>query len=478
MNNLWTLFASIRWQDIVDILLVSYIVFRLYILLRGTTVFRVLIGIALLWLSHRIALFLGLIVTSWAMQGIMAVTALIIIVVFRNEIRSVLQAKNVRALLWDLGRREVDTPVDILAESVYELAGSHTGALIVLPGKEDLKEVIHSGIPWGGAVSKEMILSIFWHDNPVHDGAAIIKGDRVEEVGVILPLSHRKDLPSSYGTRHRAAAGLAEKTDALIVVVSEERGEILVAQGSRMRTIKQKENLMRVLREHAEVPGQNKGYLKRQRVEFGVAALASILFITGVWFSFARGWDTLTALEVPLGFINRDSGTEIVNTSANSVRLELSGSSTLMRSLRPEQVNVRIDLSKAGVGQNTFPMTKESIALPPGISLKKVEPTAVEVTLDTVLTKEVPVQVDWIGVLGEGLLLGEVQLEPEIIEVVGGKKILESVSTIYSEPVSLDNLKDSGTTTVRLALSPASLRIASGSKDKVVVEYVVKQRLP
>jgi diadenylate cyclase len=478
MSTLLTLFTSIRWQDIVDILLVSYIVFRLYILLRGTTVFHVLIGIALLWLSHRIALFLGLIVTSWAMQGIMAVTALIIIVVFRNEIRSVLQAKNARALLWGFGRKEPETPVDIIAESVYELARSHTGALIVLPGMEDVEELIHSGIPWGGAVSKEMLLSIFWHDNPVHDGAAVIKGDRVEEVGVILPLSHRKDLPSSYGTRHRAAAGLAEKTDALIVLVSEERGEVAVAQGSRMRTIKQKDHLMRILREHAEIPGQNKGYLKRQRLELGLAALASILFITGVWFSFARGWDTLTTLEVPLGFINRDSETEVVDTSANSVRLELSGSSTLMRSLRPEQVNVRIDLSKAGVGPNTVPITKESIALPPGISLKKVEPTSVTVSLDTVITKDVPVQVYWVGMLPDDLRLAEVRLEPEMIKVIGGKEVLESVSTIYTEPVSLDNLEPSGTTTVRLALNPASLRIASGSKDKVTVKYVTKQRLP
>jgi len=149
-----------------------------------------------------------------------------------------------------------------------------------------------------------------------------------------------------------------------------------------------------------------------------------------------------------------------------------------MRSLRPEQVNVRIDLSKTGVGQNTVPITKESIALPPGISLKKVEPTAVTVTLDTVITKEVPVQVDWVGTLPEDLLLAEVRLEPQMIEVRGGKEALESVSTIYTEPVSLDNLEPSGTITVRLALNPASLGIASGSKDKVTVEYVTKQRLP
>ena len=82
-------------------------------------------------------------------------------------------------------------------------------------------------------LSKEMITSIFWPDTPVHDGAAVVEGDRVTDVGAILPLSRRTDLPSQYGTRHRAAAGLAENTDALIIVVSEERGNVLVARGSR-----------------------------------------------------------------------------------------------------------------------------------------------------------------------------------------------------------------------------------------------------
>jgi YbbR domain-containing protein len=149
-----------------------------------------------------------------------------------------------------------------------------------------------------------------------------------------------------------------------------------------------------------------------------------------------------------------------------------------MRSLRPEQVNVRIDLGKAGVGPNTVTITKENIALPPGISLKKVEPTSVTVSLDTVITKQVPVQVDWVGTLSKDLLLAEVRLEPEMIELIGGKEVLESVSTIYTEPVSLDNLEPSGTITVRLAINPASLGIASGSRDKVTVEYVTRKRLP
>ena len=296
MTEILPFISNIRWQDVFDITLNSYILFRLYILFRGTNVFRVLIGIALLWFIQRIAVFLGLIVTSWALQGITAVAALIIIVVFRNEIRSVLQARNIKAILWGFSDKTVDTPVEIIVESVYELARTRTGALVVFPGKEDLAEVLQGGTPWRGLVSKEMMTSIFWHDNPVHDGAAIIEGNQVTEVGVILPLSHRDDLPSYYGTRHRAAAGLAEATDALVIVVSEERGNVVLARGSDLSVISRKEELANILREHVGVTAEEWTYLRRGKLEIGMAALVSILFITAVWFSFTSGLDALVTL--------------------------------------------------------------------------------------------------------------------------------------------------------------------------------------
>ncbi len=476
MNTLLDFFSNVQWQDIVDIGLVSYIVFRLYVLFRGTNVFRVLIGIVFLWVFHGIAVFLGLIVTSWAIQGIMAVAALIIIVVFRNEIRSVLQAKNVKALLWDYSRKTAETPVDIIVESAYELARLRSGGLIVFPGEEDLQEVLHNGIPWGGSVSREMIVSIFWHDNPVHDGAAVIRGDQVEEVGVILPLSRRKDFPSYYGTRHRAAAGLAETTDALVIVVSEERGDVTVALGSRMKVVKRKEDLARMLREHTGISSKQGGYPIKQKLELTVAALASVLFITSIWFSFARGLDTLITLETPIEYINRDPALEILQTSVNAVRLHLSGSDALIKSIRPEQVKVRLDMNKAIVGSNTFTITKENITLPPGVSLTKVEPSSVEVTLDQLIKKGLSVQVDWVGKLPEGLILTEVRLTPKKVEVIGGKQILEGISTVYTKEVSLGTIQKSGKMTVNLTLNPPSLRIAPGSKDNIIVEYLVTKR--
>ncbi len=476
MNNLLIFFSGIRWQDVVDVMLSSYILLRFYVLFRGTHVLRVLIGLALLWFSQRIATSLGLIVTSWWVQGITAVAAFIIIVVFRNEIRSVLQAKNLGSILWGFRHVSMSTPVETITDSVYELARKRIGALIVFPGKDDLEEVVHSGIAWRGLVSKEMIMSIFWPDNPVHDGAVIIEGDRIREVGSILPLSRRDDLPSYYGTRHRAAAGLAEATDALAVVVSEERGDLAVAKGSMFEVIRRKEDLEQALRDHVGLPAVEVGYPRKEKLRLGIAALVSILFITGVWFSFTRGLYTLTTLEIPVEYMNMTSGMEILDTSINAVRLELSGSGTIIKSIRPEQVHVRLDLSKAVVGENFFNIGSETISLPPGVVLKRVEPSTVEVTLDVPTKKTLPIQVDWVGKLPGRHILSEVQLDPEKIQVIGGKQILDNISTIYTEKVPLDNISKTGTMTVGLALNPASLKIAEGSKDKVVVTYVVKER--
>ncbi|MFH1122642.1 MAG: diadenylate cyclase, partial [Pseudomonadota bacterium] len=435
---------SIRWQDVVDITLNSYIIFRLYALLRGTNAFRVLIGIALLWFFQRLSDSLGLIVTSWAIQGITAVAALIIVVVFRNEIRSVLQAKNLKSIFWGFPRSASETPVEILVESAFELARRQVGALIVLPGNEDLTESVHSGIGWQGLVSNEMILSIFWHDNPVHDGAAIVQGDRITEVGVILPLSHREDLPSHYGTRHRAAAGLAELTDALVIVVSEESGKVSVAKGRSLSAMGHKGELSEILEQHVGISRKQRSPVKKKRIELGMVALVSFLLIVGVWFSLTRGLDTLMTIEVPIDYMNRDPGMEILGTSKNTVSLEVNGSGALIRSIRPEQVNVRLDLSKAVVGANAFKITPDNVSLPPGIRLNNIGTPMIVVTLDMPVTKDLPVQVDWVGKLPEHLIISEVEIDPKTVQVTAGSRILKDVSTIYTEKVSVDRPKKTG----------------------------------
>ena len=474
MDHLFHFFRAVRWQDLLDIALNSYILFRLYVLFRGTSAFRVLVGIAIFWISHKLALSLDLVVTSWVIQGITLVAAVIIVVIFRNEIRSVLQAKNLKSILWGFPRSTEGAPTETVADALFELAQSGIGALLILPGKEDLSEAVHSGIPWQGLVSKEMIMTVFWRDNPVHDGAAIVRGRQIDEVGVILPLSHRDDLPSSYGTRHRAALGLAERTDALVLVVSEERGTVSVAKNSQLWEVKNKEELLEIIEKHVGAT-ISWGRTRKDKLELGLAAVLSVFLIIAVWSTFTRGVDTLVSMDIPVEYMNRPPEMEILDTSVNAVRLEISGSGALLRRIQPEQVSVKLDLSKGVPGSNQFTMTPESVSLPPGVLLKDVKPSVVEVTLDMTVKKELPVQVDWVGKLQDPYVIAQVKIDPPRVQVSGSARVLSSISAIYTEKVSVDHINRSGTLSAKLVPNPASLKLA---QDKVNIEYIVKERTP
>ncbi len=477
MTRFLKFLSTIRWQDLVDIIINSYILFRVYVLFHGTNAFRVLVGITSLWILQEVAASMGLILTSWAVRGITTAAAIIIIVVFRNEIRSALQVRNLKAFIWGSPLREYTTPVDIVVQTVFQMGKKRIGALLVFPGKEELGELVHGGILWHGTVSQEMLLSIFWPNNPVHDGAVIIRGDQIVEVGVLLPLSQRQDLPSYYGTRHRAALGLAERSDALVVVVSEERGRVTAAKDSALTPFSEPGELSQTISRHLNLSdGIPANIQKRERLKLSLAAVLSLLIMTGIWFGFTRSQDTIIALNVPIEYVNRPLSYEILDTSTDEARLQLYGSSALIKSLQPGQVLVRVDLSKAVEGRNVFPITQDNIVLPPGIFLNKAQPSNIDVNLDAPVTKELPVQVDWAGKLPDTLNLIKVMVTPESVKVMGGSQILEHTSTIYTAPVRLDGLSKSGSVTTSLVLTPPSLKLISNSNEKITVTYVLEEK--
>lgn len=475
MEGIGAFFFGIRWQDVVDILLNSFILFRLYVLFRGTTTFRVLIGIAFLWFFQRTAFAMGLVMTSWAIQGITAAGALIVIVVFRNEIRSVFKTTTLKTIFWGVPAKVSDTPVEIIVDSIFALAEKRIGALIVLPGKESLDEVVQEGISWHGVISKEMLMSIFWMGNPVHDGAVIVKGDRVLNVGVILPLSKREDLPLHYGTRHRAAAGTAEQSDAMVLLASEERGEVVVAKGEELTPVKKGADLEKKLYSHLGRPIEKDEEIRLHRRNTVLAAMLSVVFISSIWFSINRGLDTLTAMEVPIEYFKADPSMEIIETSVNSVRLHLSGSSFLIKSIRPGQVRVRTNINGAQIGKNKIPITLEHVSLPPGILLKKIEPPVVEVTLSKPTLKVIPVQVDWDGKLADDLIMTHVRLTPKVVHVSGKSNLLKDVSTIYTRRVQLDTIGETGKISAELVLGNPSLSLASDI-NRVAIQFEVEKR--
>ncbi len=475
MDTISNILSGLRWQDLFDILFNSYVLFRLYILFRGTNVIRVLIVIILLWFVKQTALAMGLIITSWAMQGIITVGAFVIIIVFRNEISSVLQTKSFKSFFWGIPQYQFQTPVSIIVESVYELSRKKLGALIVLPMKQGLETCVQGGISWQGKLSREMLVSIFWHDNPVHDGAAIIQGNQVTDVGVILPLSKRQDLPSYFGTRHRAAMGLAEQTDARIIVVSEETRKISLLKENRIYDINDSNVLETLLNQDLGTESTRLG-LRHRALELTTAAVICLFSVTGIWLSFSKGVEILANREAPIEFTNLQPKMEIKSSTSNSVKLLISGARPLVQAMDLDQIKVKVDISKAVPGPNLLNIEPVNVLLPPGIQLKQVEPAQVEVTVDMLENKRLVIQPDWTGKLRDGLILESTTAVPETIMVTGASLTLKKIETLFTEPIPLGKITASGSLSTGFALGQSNLKLAEPAQKSVVIHYQVKYR--
>lgn len=219
---------------VIDILIVSVAVYWLLLLIRGTTAMTVLRGaVVLLVAVFLLTRALDLLVVNWLLRN--SVTGLVIAMalVFQPEIRRALERVGRTGLRSALRREERLHTVDTVVRAAGRLARQQRGALIVLERETGLQEVIDTGVPLDADLSPELLGTIFVSNSPLHDGAVVVRLDRVVAAGCTLPLSDTP-LPAEYGMRHRAALGITERTDAVVVVVSEERGEIALASNGRM----------------------------------------------------------------------------------------------------------------------------------------------------------------------------------------------------------------------------------------------------
>ena len=217
----------LRWPDAIDIVLIGFLIHRLLMLFRGTATLHVTSVLVLLWMLHGLTYEFNLVLTSRFLESLGTVAVLVIVVAFRDEIREVLiQTNPMRLILGRPASRTQEEKLGLVAEAVFQLAEKNVGALIVFQNRDRLTELVRDGISLGGQISVPILESIFSKESPVHDGAVLIRGQRIDRVGTILPLTRRTDLPPQYGTRHRAAIGLSDASDALVLVVSEERGEV------------------------------------------------------------------------------------------------------------------------------------------------------------------------------------------------------------------------------------------------------------
>lgn len=244
------------WLDVLDVLIVAFIIYELLQLIRGTHAVQMALGGVMLVFFYWISQWLNLQTVNWTLRTFLPYLVFGIIVVFQAEIRKMLAHIGKTPLLGAFSGERRTEVVDELVLAATSLAQSRTGAIVVLERDMGLRSYIETGIELDAVVTYDLLINIFNPGTPLHDGAAIVQGRRIAAAAAFLPLTVNPELSRQLGSRHRAAIGVTEDTDALAVVVSEETGQISLVQGGRIRRGLDGAQLRTALLEAMELPDE------------------------------------------------------------------------------------------------------------------------------------------------------------------------------------------------------------------------------
>ncbi len=258
-------FITIRFLDFLDILLVTLLLYQMYRLLKGTVAFNIIIGLFSLYVLWVIVRLLNMELISSIMGQFIGVGVIALIIVFHPEIRKFLvfigthynlnKVLSLDKLMGTTKKRTINQEqIDILVEACVSMSKSFTGALIVMARNLELNEQVNTGERLNAKISTSLIRTIFFKNSPLHDGAVIIRGNRIAAAGCILPLT-QKEIDKGLGLRHRAAIGITENTDAVCIIVSEEKGTISFAKEGEIIRPLSKEKLITLLEENITMAG-------------------------------------------------------------------------------------------------------------------------------------------------------------------------------------------------------------------------------
>lgn len=243
----WLTIPSIKWTDVVEILIISYLFYKFLAWIKDTKAWALLKGVIVILIFVLIAALFSMTTILWIAKNIFGVAITAVIVVFQPELRKALEQLGKRSVLAGIfqfdnqrivGQRFSDETIEEIVRASFEMGKAKTGALMVIRQDDSLEDYARTGIAIDSLVSNQLLINIFEHNTPLHDGAVIIEGDRIVSATCYLPLSENRALSKELGTRHRAGVGISETTDSITVIVSEETGRVSVAyEGELSRSV-------------------------------------------------------------------------------------------------------------------------------------------------------------------------------------------------------------------------------------------------
>lgn len=379
-----------RWQSVIDIVLVAFLLYQLYLWVRETRAVRVIAGLAVLGVLSLVAHWTGLILAGWLFQSLWSMMLLLIVIVFQPEIRRILERMNPldvfrgQRVVW---QREV---LAELTDAVFRMAHDKVGALLVLPRQDSIEEHLREGVQVEALVSRELLRTLFQPPVPTHDGAVIIRGSRIERAACFLPMTTASGLPSEYRARHRAAIGLTEHCDACCVLVSEERGTVALVRKGTFTPFFEPERFQQELEQELRAPlsgealeGGGRAWLMHRWWAEGLAVGLTV----ALWVAIVGGQNSEIGMTIPIEYQAIAPMIELRGDVPREISIRLRGSQFALDALRSQPPRARISLAPMREGMNYIPLTKGQIDPPPGIEVTEIRPALLVLEVGK---KEVP----------------------------------------------------------------------------------------
>ncbi len=263
-SNILSYFPRITVSNIFEIIIIAYLVYEILLWIKNTRAWLLLQGMVIILAFMAVAAIFRFDTILWLAGKLAAIAVTAVVVIFQPELRRALEqlgSRNLFSFMFITSRSAgafTENTVDELVKAAYELSKAKTGALMVIEREESLENIEETGIDIDAVITSQLIINIFEHNTPLHDGAVVIRGNRISSATCYLPLSDNMNISKDLGTRHRAAIGISEVTDSFTIVVSEETGRISVARSGKLTGLNDAQELGTMLRKLYDVSTQEK----------------------------------------------------------------------------------------------------------------------------------------------------------------------------------------------------------------------------
>lgn len=471
--------ANFRLADVIDISIVSVFLYFVFMWLRRKASRSLVVGVIAVVTLYALARILNMYMTSQVFQAGLTAALVGIVIIFQDDIRMAVERMAYVGSFYSKHRLVASNQtVECLVDALCNLARDRIGALVAIKGRESIDRHLSGGISVNGRISVPLLYSIFHPNTPSHDGAVIIEGERIEKFAVRLPLSHNISEVGERGTRHTAALGLAERSDALVIVVSEERGIVSIAQDGRLIKVDRETLRSRIDNYYLAIfpSPSEQAKVSRLTQNAGIKAIALVSSIV-LWLTFAYKVDIVSrTFTIPVEYRNAPVDWVIEDPKPTEIRVSISGPERSF-DFDMQSLVASFDVSHLKEGFQTLSITKANFNTPSGLEINQISSKSFTFNASKIEEIDLPVRVRTTGKLPKDLRLTDTKFQPQIIrvQIPGDKK--SSIAEVVTEPIDLEKVLESETVKARLIL-PYGMKLIDASQEIVKVTLSIAHNDP